>query len=151
MSPARHNACVPCPPPPLGAPARRLTVPACSPGGRPLETVDLLLVCDSYLGLDQQYSVPLQPGSSGGGGGAAAPPRVGQPAQRQRRPEQQEQRRQQQGPAQQQSPPAGAQSRAPRRPRGSAGQTPQQQAETLDCHLAGAGDEYADDPREAGY
>lgn len=71
--------------------ACRLTFPAHGPSGQPLDSVDLLLVCDSYLGLDQQYSIPLRPGSAGAGG--ALPP-LGQAARRARRAEQQEARRQ---------------------------------------------------------
>lgn len=67
----------------------RLTFPAYTPGGRPLESVDLLLICDSYLGLDQQYTIPLGAGSGTGGSAAQALPLVGQAA----RQDQQEARR----------------------------------------------------------
>lgn len=146
----------------------RLACPAYTPGGRPLESVDLLLVCDSYLGLDQQYTIPL--GSGGGSGGATgAPPLplVGQAARRARRQEQQEARRQhaageaaeeQQGAAapmevdaqqeqrQQQVGPAAAggagealPQRAPRRQRGPAARQLAQAEPTLDCRLDGGG------------
>ncbi|KAL4422681.1 hypothetical protein ABPG75_008878 [Micractinium tetrahymenae] len=69
----------------------RLTFPAHGPSGRPLDSVDVLLVCDSYLGLDQQYRIPLQPGGSGTANAGAALPPLGQAA---RRAEQQEARRQ---------------------------------------------------------
>lgn len=71
----------------------RLTFPAYTPGGRPLESVDLLLICDSYLGLDQQYTIPLGAGSAADGSAAGALPLVGQAARRARRQEQQDARR----------------------------------------------------------
>ncbi|PRW32956.1 activating signal cointegrator 1 complex subunit 3 isoform B [Chlorella sorokiniana] len=52
----------------------KLTFPAYTPGGRPLESVDLLLICDSYLGLDQQYTVGLGGSSAAGGSAAEALP-----------------------------------------------------------------------------
>lgn len=72
----------------------RLSFPAHSPSGLPLSSVDLLLVCDSYLGLDQQYSIPLHPGSGGTSGSSGKLPLLGQAARRARRAEQQEARRQ---------------------------------------------------------
>ena len=70
-------------------------MPAYTPGGRPLQGCDLLLICDSYLGLDQQYSIAL--GSTGdgasGASGAASLPLVGDAARRARRAEQAEARR----------------------------------------------------------
>ena len=85
------------------SPCCRLNVPAYAPSGQPLTSLDVLLVCDSYIGLDQQYSVPLSPGSTGSGaggagggsrGGALPLPPAGQAARRQRRDEQLEPRRQ---------------------------------------------------------
>lgn len=140
--------------------ARRLTFPAYGGGGSPLGSIDLLLVCDSYLGLDQQYRIPLGRDS---GTGAAALPLVGQAARRQRRQEQAEGRRQhaagkpQEQPASSSSTTGGSPAdadagdmgqttvealpqRAPRRPRGAAAQQleeTQWQAPTLDCRLDG--------------
>lgn len=129
----------------------------------------MLLVCDCYLGLDQQYHIPLGSGTSGGTGGGAAGeplPLVGQAARRQRRVAQQEARRQhaaeeaqqaeQQAGAggapmdvdahQQQQAPDALPQRAPRRPRGStAQQLAAEAAPTLDCRLGDAGD-YEDEP-----
>lgn len=88
--------------PPCPTILRRLTFPAYTPGGRPLESVDLLLICDSYLGLDQQYTIPLGGSSAAGGSAAGALPLVGQAARRARRQEQQDARRQHAADGQQQ-------------------------------------------------
>eukprot|EP00887_Chlorella_sp_A99_P000213 scaffold13.g213.t1 len=66
----------------------RLSFPAHAGSGEPLGEVQLLLVCDSYQGLDQQYTVAL-----GGAGGAPPVAPVGQAARRARRAAQAEERR----------------------------------------------------------
>jgi hypothetical protein len=106
--------------------------------------VDLLLICDSYLGLDQQYSIPL--GGSTGGGEAATPPLVGQAARRARRQEQAAARRQHAAQEQQPAisldpaPMADAGGALPHHPlQGAATQQLEQLQElapTLDCRLA---------------
>ena len=62
----------------------RLTLPAdaiCG-GGEALAAVDLLLVCDSYLGLDQQHRMKLGGGGGGRGGGGLEESATGQRQQR---------------------------------------------------------------------
>lgn len=67
---------------------RRLTFPSHVSAREPLSGVQLLLVCDSYQGLDQQFTVEL-PGAASGQ--AAAP--AGQAARRARRQQQDEEQR----------------------------------------------------------